>query len=157
MDKRIGQSDPLSKSFRELAYDARADLGQAAFGLDERGEDPSDQPARLVDQLTWLRNAARPRRRRRLNALQPSSSSAGGFGPRGPFQVPNPPISPWIHGDRAIQAPMRIIEICRDLAALLARVRVSRNRGRFGSKFSRHIRLGTEAQPPDVPVITPSL
>ena len=32
-------------------------LNQAAFGLDERGEDPSDQPAALGDQLTWLREA----------------------------------------------------------------------------------------------------
>jgi SAM-dependent methyltransferase len=30
-------------------------LSQVAFGLDERGEDPSDQPASLNDQLMWLR------------------------------------------------------------------------------------------------------
>jgi SAM-dependent methyltransferase len=32
-------------------------VNQAAFGLDERGEDPSDQPASLGDQLAWLRQA----------------------------------------------------------------------------------------------------
>ena len=32
-------------------------LSQAAFGFDEKGGDPSDQPAHLVDQLTWLGNA----------------------------------------------------------------------------------------------------
>ncbi len=32
-------------------------LNQAAFGLDQRGEDPSDQPASLSDQLMWLRKA----------------------------------------------------------------------------------------------------
>jgi hypothetical protein len=32
-------------------------LSQAAFGWDARGEDPSDQPALLEDQLTWLRDA----------------------------------------------------------------------------------------------------
>jgi tRNA (cmo5U34)-methyltransferase len=32
-------------------------LSQAAFGLDERGGDPSDQPASLRDQLMWLRKA----------------------------------------------------------------------------------------------------
>lgn len=32
-------------------------LNQEAFGLDERGEDPSDQPAALTDQVTWLRES----------------------------------------------------------------------------------------------------
>jgi cyclopropane fatty-acyl-phospholipid synthase-like methyltransferase len=32
-------------------------LNQIAFGLDDRGEDPSDQPATLIDQLAWLREA----------------------------------------------------------------------------------------------------
>lgn len=32
-------------------------LSQRAFGLDERGGDPSDQPAALADQLAWLREA----------------------------------------------------------------------------------------------------
>lgn len=32
-------------------------LSQAAFGFDERHQDPSDQPARLEDQLSWLREA----------------------------------------------------------------------------------------------------
>lgn len=32
-------------------------VNQAAFGLAERGEDPSDQPATLSDQLAWLREA----------------------------------------------------------------------------------------------------
>ena len=32
-------------------------LSQAAFGFDTRREDPSDQPARLEDQLTWLNDA----------------------------------------------------------------------------------------------------
>lgn len=32
-------------------------LSQAAFGFDGRQQDPSDQPARLEDQLDWLREA----------------------------------------------------------------------------------------------------
>ena len=32
-------------------------LSQAALGFDTRGEDPSDQPARLEDQLAWLHDA----------------------------------------------------------------------------------------------------
>jgi tRNA (cmo5U34)-methyltransferase len=32
-------------------------LSQAAFGFDGRQQDPSDQPARLEDQLSWLREA----------------------------------------------------------------------------------------------------
>jgi tRNA (cmo5U34)-methyltransferase len=32
-------------------------LSQAAFGFDARMQDPSDQPARLEDQLSWLRTA----------------------------------------------------------------------------------------------------
>ena len=32
-------------------------LGQSAFGFDERQQDPSDQPARLEEQLLWLRDA----------------------------------------------------------------------------------------------------
>jgi tRNA (cmo5U34)-methyltransferase len=32
-------------------------LSQSAFGFDERQQDPSDQPARLEDQLSWLREA----------------------------------------------------------------------------------------------------
>jgi tRNA (cmo5U34)-methyltransferase len=32
-------------------------LSQAAFGFDSRQQDPSDQPARLEDQLGWLREA----------------------------------------------------------------------------------------------------
>lgn len=30
-------------------------LSQSAFGFDDRQQDPSDQPARLEDQLSWLR------------------------------------------------------------------------------------------------------
>jgi tRNA (cmo5U34)-methyltransferase len=33
------------------------ELSQAAFGFDARQQDPSDQPARLEDQLGWLREA----------------------------------------------------------------------------------------------------
>jgi tRNA (cmo5U34)-methyltransferase len=32
-------------------------VSQAAFGFDAREQDPSDQPARLEDQLSWLREA----------------------------------------------------------------------------------------------------
>ncbi len=32
-------------------------LSQAAFGFDSRQQDPSDQPARLEDELLWLREA----------------------------------------------------------------------------------------------------
>jgi SAM-dependent methyltransferase len=32
-------------------------LSQAAFGFDGRKQDPSDQPARLEDQLSWLHEA----------------------------------------------------------------------------------------------------
>jgi tRNA (cmo5U34)-methyltransferase len=32
-------------------------LSQSAFGFDERQQDPSDQPARLEDQLGWLHEA----------------------------------------------------------------------------------------------------
>lgn len=32
-------------------------LSQAAFGFDSEQQDPSDQPARLEDQLMWLREA----------------------------------------------------------------------------------------------------
>lgn len=32
-------------------------LSQAAFGFDERNQDPSDQPASLRSQLDWLRDA----------------------------------------------------------------------------------------------------
>lgn len=32
-------------------------ISQAAFGFDERQQDPSDQPARLEDQLSWLHEA----------------------------------------------------------------------------------------------------
>ena len=32
-------------------------ISQAAFGFDEHQQDPSDQPARLEDQLVWLREA----------------------------------------------------------------------------------------------------
>jgi tRNA (cmo5U34)-methyltransferase len=32
-------------------------LSQSAFGFDGRQQDPSDQPARLEDQLSWLRDA----------------------------------------------------------------------------------------------------
>ncbi len=33
------------------------ELSQSAFGFDGRQQDPSDQPARLGDQLSWLREA----------------------------------------------------------------------------------------------------
>jgi SAM-dependent methyltransferase len=32
-------------------------ISQATFGFDEREQDPSDQPARLEDQLNWLHEA----------------------------------------------------------------------------------------------------
>jgi hypothetical protein len=32
-------------------------LSQTAFGFDGRQQDPSDQPAHLEDQLSWLREA----------------------------------------------------------------------------------------------------